>query len=392
MKRSLPGMISLALALLFTALACAPGRESAAPPAAAPGTAERPGATKPAWEQEWDRVLAAGKQEGRVSMYTTQGAEFRTAVAAVMAKKYSIELESLTGRTDEISERVMREQRSKVYNADVLIAISTSNFDLYKREALLQPLEQALILPDVADPKTWYRNQLTWLDVEPGEKTVLGYRESVAPPMVINTQLVKPGELKSWDDLLNPKWKGKILLQDPTGGGGGQLQMIMLVYGIKNWDFVKALVKQEPELHRDNRLMAEWVARGKFPIVIGPQKAEVFQFMKAGAPLEYLTPSEGTYSSVGAGTVALVKNSQHPNAARVLINFLLTKEGQTIAAETSGNQSLRLDVPVDSLDTDTVRQPGIKYISNTDKGFREKESEIKAEVVRIFQAYLKGKG
>ncbi|MBI4331892.1 MAG: ABC transporter substrate-binding protein [Chloroflexi bacterium] len=390
MKRGMTATISLFLILSFTPLACG----GSPPPTGQPPTAATPtdstAAGKPAWERDWEQTLTTARKEGSVTMYTTQGAEFRNALNEAMTKKYSIAVESLTGRSDEIGERILREQRTRLNNADVLIAISTTNFEMYQREGLLQPLEKTLILPEVLDLKAWYRGQFTWLDVGPGEKTTLAFRESVNPPILINTSLVKAGELKSWNDLLDRKWKGKILMTDPTVGGAGQKTMTTLAYGIMNWDFIKALLQQEPTVLRNDRLATEWIAQGKFPILIGPMKGMVFQFTQAGAPIEYFTPSEGTYTSLGAGTIALVKGNPHPNAAKILLNYLLTKEGQTITAETTGYQSLRLDVPSDKIDPDTVRQPGAKYFSpDTDKGFRENQDDLGRQVVKIFQDYMK---
>ncbi|MBI4333335.1 MAG: extracellular solute-binding protein [Chloroflexi bacterium] len=381
--------IATSFLLLLAMVACARGPTPAGQVTTTPAAARPESGARPAWELDWERTLVAARNEGRVTMYTTQGAEFRTALGEAMARKFSVTLDSLTGRSEEIAERINREQKIQAYNADVLIAISTTNFGAYHDSGVLQSLEKVVVLPEVLGPKAWWWGEVKWLDLDPGEKTVFAFRDAVSPPMLVNTNLVKPGELKSWNDLLDPKWKGKILLSDPTTGGAGGQTMSTLAFGIKDWDFVRAFLKQEPTIVRDDRLVTEWVAQGKFPILIGPMKGVVYQFQQAGAPIDYFTPSEGTYSSVGAGTVALVKGSPHPNAAKVFINFLLSREGQTIAAETSGYQSARVDVPTDRLDPVTLRQPGIKYFATIDRGYRQKESEVRREVVRLFQEYMK---
>ncbi|MBI4330096.1 MAG: extracellular solute-binding protein [Chloroflexi bacterium] len=389
MRKHLGTIVSLAVLLSIVALACGQRPVTVEQPPPASAQVSTGASVRGGWEEDWERTLAAARKEGQVNVYANLGPEWRQAFIDVMEKKYSMTVDALMGTSAEIAERIMREQRLKINNADLVLSISASNFDkIYQPAGVLQPLEKMLVLPEVIDPKAWWRGELTWLD--PDEKTLLAHREYVAPPTVINTDMVKPGELKSWNDLLDPKWKGKIVIMDPTIGGAGSSTLAMLAYAIKDWDFVRALVKQELNPQRNNRLAAEWVARGRYPILIGPSKGDVFPFMQAGAPIEYFTPSEGTYSSVGGGgTIAQLKGSPHPNAAKIFINFLLSKEGQTLQTRTTGFQSMRVDVPTDHLDPTTVLQPGMKYYSTIEKGFREKETELQKEVTRIFEASLK---
>ncbi|MBI4333903.1 MAG: extracellular solute-binding protein [Chloroflexi bacterium] len=353
-----------------------------------PAVTQKEGAAttaKAIWEREWEQTLKAAREEGKVSFYSGYNQNFRVAFAEALAKKYSITMDPVIGSTEDITSRLLTENRAGIYYADVT-SLSTTTMIRYP-EGILQPLDRLLILPEVTDPKAWWGGQLTWLD--PDKKTMLAWRDTVTPSIVINTEMVKPEEIKSWNDVLNPKLKGKILVQDPTTGGGGQRVMGMLIYKIMNKDFVQALVKQEPELQKDNRLLVEWVARGKYPILLGPRKEEVFQFLQAGAPIAYITPSEGTYTSVGDGAVAMPRSSTHPNAVKVFLNFFLSSEGQTIAAQTMGQHSLRVDVPTSFLDPATVRQPGVRYISTLEKEYRDRETALAEEVSTIFRGYLK---
>ncbi len=344
-------------------------------------------AAKPAWQEKWDRTLQEAKKEGKLVVYTTYGNEWRQPLATAMSEKFGINLDAVTGRSAEVAERVMREQKSRINQVD-LVNVGSSQFLMtFQPEGVLQPLEDKLILPEVVDAKAWWRGVLPWLD--PDTKTYFQFAEYVTPPFTYNTDLVKPEQLKSWKDLLDPKWKGKIVINDPTTSGSGQKTMTVLAYGLMDWDFLTQLVKQEPVLQRDGRLMVEWVARGKYPIVIAPSPDVVFEFIKAGAPLKLAVPVEGTYLAASSGFISQAKGSPNPNAATIFINFLLTKEGQTIFSKAVGIQSSRVDVPTDGLEPIIVRQPGIKYISTTDKDFLEKEVELKNKVVDLFRPLLK---
>ncbi|MBI4330099.1 MAG: ABC transporter substrate-binding protein [Chloroflexi bacterium] len=379
-------MAVLALMLLpALVLACAP-RPEPAPVAASPPA--RGASSKPAWEQEWDRTLGAARKEGQVTIYETYGAEWRVAMNEVMEKKYGITVSTVTGKSMEIGERILREQRNKLYQADVIAVISSSAFlDIYQSAGVLQSFEPMLILPEVIDPKAWAGGKLNWFD--PDTKTLLWFREMVSAPVLINTDMVKPQEMKVWDDLLSPKWKGKMILSDPAIGGAGKVVMTMLAYAIKDWNYIDRLVKQEPNVQRDYRLMAEWVSRARYPIAIGPGKGEVAQFKQAGAPIQLVNFEDGSITGSGSGSLAVPNGSPHPNAAKVFINFLLSKEGQNITARVGGYPSARVDVPTDFLDPEVVRRPGIKYFSTEDRGYLQKLDEITRRLAEVMKQLSK---
>ncbi|MBI4333332.1 MAG: extracellular solute-binding protein [Chloroflexi bacterium] len=382
MKRSLTIIAALFL-LISSAAACGSGPAVTEQPVSG-STAIKPGTSgKPVPEQDWERILSDARKEGSLTFYSQYGNDWQQSVSEAMKQKYGITMQFVTASTGENTARILAEYQRGIRIADAM-AISTSVLKTFQTSGILQPLEKELTLPEVTDPKAWYRGQLNWLD--PDEKTTISWRENVNVPLVINTDQVKPGELQSWDDVLNPRWKGKLLLNDPTSSGGGQLLMVNLAYKLKDWDFVRALLRQEPDLQRDDRLLVEWLAKGKYPILIGPRNEVVWSFVKAGAPLK--NAQLPTYTSVGDGNIVWPKNGPHPNAARVFINYFLSKEGQTAASRTTGHHSLRVDVPTDFLDPGLVRQPGVNYISTSDKSFLDAQEEMRGEVARVFRAYL----
>jgi len=148
-------------------------------------------------------------------------------------------------------------------------------------------------------------------------------------------------------------------------------------------------LKQEPVIQRDYRLMSEWIARGKYPIMVGPQKGEAQGFIDAGAPVKYVNLTDGVISTFGAGTIATLRGAPHPNAAKVFINYLLTQEGQTLTAKSGGFPSARVDVPTDFLDPSTLRRPGLKVFSTDSKDYLDKVDAINARLKQVFDPYLK---
>lgn len=134
---------------------------------------------------------------------------------------------------------------------------------------------------------------------------------------------------------------------------------------------------------RDERLQVEWVARGRYPLGVAASSDIVTEFLKAGAPLAEVTPVEGTYVTSGSGAVAFVEKAPHQNAAKIFINWLLSREGQTIFSKAMGRQSAREDVPTDFLLPSRIRQPGGKYVRTDDEEWRlamPKKFEIAREI------------
>ena len=203
--------------------------------------------------------------------------------------------------------------------------------------------------------------------------------------------MVKVDEIKSYRDLLQPRWKGKIIINDPTVAGIGGKWFSMVGRYIMNLDFMREIARQEPVILRDQRLQVDWLAKGKYPIGIAAVTDMVTEFRKAGAPLSYAEPSEGTWLGNGSGGLGLVVKAPHPNAARVFVNWMLTKEAQSIYSREYGVPSARLDVSTEGIDPVTVPKPGVKYVL----GFKEEtligEDEYRNTVGREIFGQLIGR-
>ena len=156
--------------------------------------------------------------------------------------------------------------------------------------------------------------------------------------------MMKPEEIRSYDDLLNPKWKGKIGYLDPRGAGGGTATWAFFLK-IKGEEFLRKLAAQEMLLSRDQRQLGDSLAKGKVPLTIGLSYYSFAPFLKAGLPIKPLPElKEGTYTSCGSGALSIVKSSPHPNATKVFVNWLLSKEGQEVYGKAMGQATRRLDV------------------------------------------------
>ncbi|MBI4329894.1 MAG: extracellular solute-binding protein [Chloroflexi bacterium] len=380
-------MASLLGLSLLVVYACAPAEAPAQIPPTTPERGAPALSAKTAWEEDWERTLREARKEGVVFLYTGYGTEFRKVMTEAMSQKYGIALDVSTGRSSEVSERVMREQKTNTHMADVVTSGTSHFLATYNPGGALQSFEKVLVLPEVVDPKFWWGGKFPWLD--PDTKTFLPFFEYVSSPIVINTDLVKAGEVSSWKNLLEPKWKGKMILNDPTVSGTGQKILAVLGYGLMDWDYVTSLLRQEPVVLRDERQMAEWIARGRYPLLIGTQEEQVYELVNAGAPMRLIVPQEGTYTTSGNGNLAHPKGAPHPNAAKIFINFLLSKEGQTLASRATGITSSRIDVPTDHVSPAVVRQAGGRYVSGSNRDFLEKEGDLRKKVADLTRSIIK---
>ena len=314
---------------------------------------------KQAWEVEWQKTLDAAKKEGRVVLYTTAGPEIRTAFAGAMKDKYGLEMEFVTGRAAEMITKILNERRAGLFLGDAYMSGAPSAIAMLVPEGVIDPIIPDLVLPEVTDVTRWFGSKFPFVD---NGQRFFGFRGSPFWSFTRNTDLVKAEELVSYNDLLKPSFKGKIAMGDPTITGASNAFVAMVTQYFMGRDFIKQLVKQEPAVSRDERQLTEWVARGKYSILVGTTPDPITEFMKAGAPLMPVIPKEGTMIEPGAGTVAVMNRRPHPNATRVFINWLLSKEGQTLYAVTAGIESAREDVSKAHLGAELVREPGKKYI------------------------------
>lgn len=357
MKKLWVTLISLTtLILLFLAAGCASNTPVETAPKTSPASTNT-GLEKAAWEVEWEKAIIEGKKEGKVVIYANIGKDTLEAWRKAFNSKYSITLEAVAGRSTEIAEKALTERRAGLYMVDVFIGGDTTSMYL-KNTGVTVPIAGLLLLPEVTDPTVWWEGKLPFLD-KAGH--VIAFRASPNTPFVVNTNLVKPGEITGYKDLLNPKWKGKIIMNDPTVAGSGHDLFFLVSNFIYNVDYWKELIKLDITISRDQRLPAEWVARGKLAIGMGLKADAIAEFQNAGAPLDSILPSEGTYITPGASTILMMDKAPHPQASKVFINWLLTRESLEIASRAQSTQSARVDLPTDFLPPEEIRNPRGKY-------------------------------
>jgi iron(III) transport system substrate-binding protein len=218
-------------------------------------------------------------------------------------------------------------------------------------EGILAPLEPAMMLKEIKDPNNWWGGHI-WVDN--AKRYIYASTAYQIENIWCNTDYVRLDEIRSVTDLLNPKWSGKIGYLDPRTPGAGA-SMWSFLWKLKGEDYLKKLAGQKLFLSRDQRLLAESLAKGKIALVIGLSYYSLSPFVKAGLPVKSVpTPRDESYVSGGSGNVTIIKGAPHPNAAKVFVNWFLGHEGQEIYSRAMGQGTRRLDV-----DTQWLKEFGV---------------------------------
>lgn len=314
---------------------------------------------------EWAKVVAAAKAEGKVVVAGSpdMGKPFTDA----FQRDTGIKLEYLGGNTRDLSSRAARELRTNQVTIDMMIG-GASELPLIN-EGLATPLDNQLMLPTVTEGKYWADGKLRWVDK--GKKYMLQGAEYVNGQPFINTAVVKPDAIKTWKDMLKPEFRGKISAQDPRQPGSGQAAAAYLA-ALFGMDFIKQLyVDQKVMMTGDARQVTEWAARGTYPIAIGGSPTDYETFKAAGIRTLIVGDMEdGPGTTVGGfSLIWQLKGNPHPNAARVFLNWYLSKPGQEAYIAAKGTPSMRTDIDTSALPAYLKPQPGKKYLETYQEEF-----------------------
>ena len=261
---------------------------------------------------EWKKVVDAAKKEGKVVVYNgAVGTPTLPKISAAFEGKYGVRVEVLEARASELRERIRTEQAAGKVLGDVSHNGSTTTA-LQLAEGTFQPHGP---LPNTGKP------------VPPFAVDDVRVPIYVIPyGILVNTEMVKPAEEpKSWKDVLDPRWKGKILADDMRALGGGAV-FFMVTQQKFGREFHEKLAQQQPHMNRELRGNYRRVARGEYPVYIPFTLPDILDLK--GLPVKVILPPEGSPYVRFDG--AIFKNAPHPNAARLLVDFFLSDEVQTI--------------------------------------------------------------
>ena len=293
-------------------------------------------------QDEWKKIIEAAKKEGKIVAGGPPTAILRQKYKETFEKRFAVELELVSAPGPQNAGRATAEFKAGVRYFDVLHG-GSGTLEPLVYDNVLAPFSDYMILPEIKDPRQWWGGHM-WEDNVKTNRFIYSFSADFSTPPFYNTDLVKPGELSSYDDLLLPKWKGKIGFFEPRIPSAGQGLWGFLMK-IKGKDFLQKLAEQNLFISRDGKQIADALAKGTLAVGLGVSQRFVDPYIKTGLPIKPLMSiKEGMGGSNGFGTVAVMKNAPHPNAAKVYINWLLGKEGQDLYGRALTQGTRRLDV------------------------------------------------
>ena len=316
-------------------------------------------------DQTWDATVKAAIAEGEVTVHGGPGRLYVVALVDGFKQAYpdiKVNFSGLSGR-DAIP-KILAERAAGIYAWDVYIGGSSSVMGSLKPSGALAPIRPALILPEVLDDKNWGGGFAAgFMDLE--KKYMYGFQAEVTPTVLVNWDHVSHADLKTYQDLLKPQFAGKIVWDDPRLPGAGSAAGARFIYNF-GADFLKRLYGEQQIAYVANlRQSAEWVVSGRYPIALGLGVVDLAPFRAQGLGKNISEPSEARFThepvATGFGTLSLPANPPHPNAAKVYVNWLLSKAGQ-ISWEKTGFDSRRTDIQ--HVAPETVPKPGEPYVAD----------------------------
>ena len=336
------------------------------------------------WQQKWNTTVAQAKSEGKVVVMGPPGDRVREALTQGFSKAFpEITVEFSGARGGELATRIKSERDAGIYSVDIVISGTSTANAYFKPMKALDPIEPALILPEVADPKKWRDNKLEFSDRSTRFNLVFTTQNNV--PLIYNPAQVKAQEVDELFKLLDPKWKGKIAVQDPipSGTGNGVFRWLWHVLGPeKAKDFYRKIRAQAAAVDRDQRRQIEWIAQGKYPLHLGPGTV-MYQLEQRGLKFSVMPEfkDQGAYVTPGFGSAMLINRAPNANASKVFLNWLLTKDGQTAFCTGMGYVSRRMDVPTDHVPSYWIPKPDIKYWA----GYYEEDATMSDEQIKFLK-------
>jgi iron(III) transport system substrate-binding protein len=354
------------------------------------------------FEQEWSKLVAAAKQEGTVAIASggAPSRQYRPVVDAFQ-KKFGLKAEISTGSATDTVNRVLAERKAGRYSMDVALISSRENNQRLVPSGSVTPITPLLIHPEVLDKSGWYGGRHWYADKESKYTFIYHVSKEDRYETWYNTDKLKEPEiasLKKQTDFFDARWKGKIAGQG-MGDPSGIRQMIDSYFEPdRGPDWVRTyLTSAGVTFSDDRRILETWLVGGRFPLLaVATGSEELFMLAKKGLPIKqiFLPKQVGLIRAGGSGCcISAFDNAPHPNAAKLFINWFLSKEGQTLTHTLVPNidrSSLRNDIPIGEVVPDQRRVAGVEYaFPDADPTMGAKQEEAQKWVLRIWESRQK---
>ncbi len=271
-----------------------------------------------------ENILDAARRESEVVYYASMNLAEANALIGAFEKRYPfIKVKLNRIGSEKLLTRVLTEARAKKFFADVIQTVEFSMHIFSRQGALARHLPQGNALY----PKE-FKEEGFWTTVY-YNAYVTGY----------NNRLVAPAALpKDYDGLLDPRWKGKLMMEGTKADWfAGMLQILGRERGL---DYMRALARLQPSAREGHELLAQLVAAGEGWMDVNIPAASVERMKERGAPIDWVALGAAPAIMVGIGLAA---QAPHPNGAKLFLDFVLSRDGQKLM-QTPGRLVARGDL------------------------------------------------
>ena len=274
-------------------------------------------------------MIAAAKKEGKVTWYTSVDVKVAEGVAKAFRAEYpGIDIEVERSGSERVFQRINQEQQSSIHNVDVVNSSDASHFLYWKQQKWLASHTP----PDVKRFPAQYKDPEGYYAAWRATLSVMGY----------NTKLIDAKDAPTgYADLLDLKWKGKLVKAHP-GYSGTALTGTYAIVKALGWDYLEKLSKQSVMQVQSTTATPKSIANGERVVMVDGNEYNMFIEIDAKSPVKIIYPKEGT--PFVTSPVAIFADAPHPNAARVLENFLFTAKIQQLTVDQGGTRSMHPDV------------------------------------------------
>jgi len=315
-----------------------------------------------------DARVEAAKKEGKVVWYTSLALPTAEKIGKLFEAAYpGIKVEVQRTGSQRILQRVMQELQANLKIVDVIHTSDAGHFVLLKDKKLLMKYSPAGIdaFPAGFKDKDGYYFTLR------ATVNVIAY----------NTKLVPAAEApKGWKDLLDPKWRGKMVTAHPGYSGVISTHVLALVQ-LYGWDYFKQLAQNKLMLVQSAVDPAGVVASGERQVAVDGGDYYYYQMKKKGNPIEVVYPKEGVPLVISP--TAIASFAPHPNAAKLFTDFTFSRELQQVMADSEGLYTGHPDVKYPS---DKPKLSDLKLLTVDPEELEKRNEEIKSKFVEFFGA------
>jgi ABC-type Fe3+ transport system substrate-binding protein len=336
--------------------------------------------------KNWHELVAAAKKEGVVVVSGSPDPVMRNEIIPAFQKRFGVNVEFLAGRAGEIAARTRMDRGAGLFTMDVYLAGSNTALNVLYAEKMVDPLRPLLIMPDFTDASKWKRGSLWFVD--PENKYLLALFHKIGTELFVNTDHVKLEEVKSVNDLLSPKFIGKIGTEDPVDLSGGGGSNAMNFYRQLGPDFVKKLyIGQKPGISRNRRQLADWLARGTYPICLTCRSEDARQMQNEGFKIAAIYEMDGLQARASNTPflLSIANKPAHPAAAQLFANWMAGSEALEIYSRGHLAATLRNDVDESFLDPRAIPRPGVSYVDDSDAKWAAEKPDIGEKVKALLK-------